>query len=287
MATKPNYGGLKNPDLSDEKRSKSELLTWVQAEMLELMEQGLDNEEIAKRLGLTRATTTLMAHNIRTILERNPSAYRTILSFSLIEYSLSETINSAPPLTPFYLEQQVLPVLKAIANIQQVSDDIRGKKDRASIRIGRISQHSPINIGMEGVSNTVEILRETLTPWRRKHAESMAKLAEQEKLAEIEFKKAEILESRVRASQGREEAKKLLAEVRRQEEETKRLALENEKLKLDLERARVQLVLDILAELGQNLSEQERITYVVRLIQPIMVLTDSNLEILSHKKINR
>jgi hypothetical protein len=196
---------------------------------------------------------------------------------NLVTFILQESITSliGQQLTPQYLTVTVLPYLNAIAEIQNAVDEIAGRETR-EIKIHSLTQNSPISVSLDGAAETVQLIKDTVVPWRRKHAETMALLMEQERQAEIESKKAEILERRAHAEKARVEAA-------RQREEAEKLKLENEKTRLDLYRAKVLLALEILTQVAPNLSETERIAYVVKLLPPLEVLTSSRVEIVSDK----
>jgi len=102
----------------------------------------------------------------------------------------------------------------------------------------------------------------------------MARLLELEKQADIENKKAEILEKRVHVENER-------VETTKKRDEAEKLKLENEKLRLDLQRAKVQLAIEVLNKIAPNLSETDRISYIVRLLPPLDLLIFSELEITS------
>jgi pyruvate formate-lyase activating enzyme-like uncharacterized protein len=100
----------------------------------------------------------------------------------------------------------------------------------------------------------------------------MARLQEQEKFVEIENLKAEVLEKRARAEKDRIEAK-----MRR--EEVERLRIENEKSRLELHRTKVQLSIDILQQVAENLSENEKIFWISELLPSLDKLISSELEV--------
>lgn len=182
-------------------------------------------------------------------------------------------------LTPVYLEKNFLPYVHAVAEVQHVIDEIRGRRP-VEVAIKAFSQRSPISVSIDGAAEALGLIRETVVPWRRKHAEEMARLLEAEKQADIENKKAEILERRARAQKERAEAEKLASESVRQREEAEKMKLENEKLRLELYRTRIELALDILSRVAPRLSENERIAYVVKLLSPLetLVLSELSLE---------
>ena len=188
------------------------------------------------------------------------------------------TAYSFRKLTPDYLEKTVYPYLKAIADIQNIFDELQGRNP-TEILIKEISQRSPISVSLDGASDAIQQIQETIIPWKREHAKTIAQLLEQEKQVDIEIKRAEILEKRAHAQKDREEAQKLAAEVSKQNMETERTRLENEKLRLELQREKIQLTLDVLAKVAPNLNETERIECVVKLLGPVDLLIFSELEI--------
>lgn len=174
-------------------------------------------------------------------------------------------------LTPDILETQVSPYLSAIAKLQNLVSTVR-KHRPYPVTIKAIRQSSPVSVSLSAAADAIQIVRDSLVPWRKRHAEKMAQLLEQEKQADIESKKAEILEKRAHAERERVEAKK-------QREEAERLKLENEKLRLELQRFRVLLAVEILAQAAPNLSEAEKIAYLLKILPPLDVLIFSELEV--------
>jgi hypothetical protein len=205
------------------------------------------------------------------------------LGRNLVEAILIEEGKSperASRLTSHFLAHTVSPYISAIAEVQRIIDEIR-KRERREVEISLISQNSPISLSLDGAAEAVGLVRDTVVPWRRKHAETMLRLLEQEKQAEIESKQAEVLEKRASATRGRAESEKLLAEAAKQHEEAEKIKLDNEKARLELYRARMQFALEVLKQVAPNLSETERIEYVVRLLPPLNTLVSSNLLIAS------
>jgi hypothetical protein len=213
-------------------------------------------------------------------LEELPSSIKSIVLPSPRKHELVELFHHK--LTPDYLVDTLGPFLAAIAEIQDIIDEIQGKEHREVV-IESIVQQSPISISLDGASQAVQVVTDTVVPWRRKHAQEMARLATLEKQAEIESKKAEILEKRARAAKDRAEAGRLAAEAAKQREEAGRMKLENEKLRVELHRAKIQLALDILAQVAPNLPETEKIAYTVRLLAPLDTIVSSELEISTGK----
>jgi transcriptional regulator with GAF, ATPase, and Fis domain len=111
---------------------------------------------------------------------------------SLAFNSLTLTGNDSEILTPNFLATKLSPYLNALSEIQNIISDVLKQKHH-EIRIRMIAQNSPISVSLDGAAEAVQAVRDTVIPWRRKHAETMAHLLEQEKIAEIELKKAEVL----------------------------------------------------------------------------------------------
>src|SRR5262249_31927807 len=132
-------------------------------------------------------------------------------------------------LTPKYLVSIVTPYLDALGELQKVIDEMLGRTP-SEIQIKVIRQQSPISVSLKGVAEAIQVVKDTVVPWRRKHAENMARLFEIEKQADIENKKAEILEKRAGAAKSRAELEKIAAEASQQRAKAERIKLENEKL---------------------------------------------------------
>jgi hypothetical protein len=196
------------------------------------------------------------------------------------QYELLDSLHRKS--TPSYLIDTLGPYLAAIGEIQNIINEIQGKEHQEVV-IESIVQQSPISVSLDGASQAVQVVTDTVVPWRRKHAQEMARLATLEKQAEIESKKAEILEKRARAAKDRAEAGRLAAEAAKQREEAERMKLENEKLRVELHRAKIQLALDILAQVAPDLPETEKIAYTVRLLAPLDTIVSSELEISTGK----
>ncbi|MEM4402635.1 MAG: HEAT repeat domain-containing protein [Candidatus Caldarchaeum sp.] len=186
-------------------------------------------------------------------------------------------LSSTIALNPRLLRDEILPLVEAIQEIQEIINEITGKKIRT--RIVSISQRSPITLNLDGAADALQVLREAIIPWRRKHAQTIALLLEQERQLEIEKKRVEILEARLRTAKERAEQDKLALEREKQKAEIERLHLENEKMKVELQRSKVELALEILNKISPHLSEVDRIAYLVKLLSPIEKLLTINTEI--------
>jgi len=138
---------------------------------------------------------------------------------------------------------------------------------------------APISINLEGAADTVELVKELIVPWRRKHAEKMAELLEQEKQAEIESKKAEILELRATNAKRQSEIDSLKSQMANIQAQAEKLRLENEKNRLELEKAKIEFAFKLLEKYAPNLPEQEKVNYLARLLPSIGVLMENDLQL--------
>src|SRR5262245_26831155 len=233
---------------------------------------------VAARL---RADRNLTPEHVRALEDLLRVAYNQLsgvkgAALPVAESKTSE-IECEGMLTPSFLLSTLGPFLQAIADIQYSIDEIQGKK-RSKVLIKAITQHSPINITLEGAAKAVELVVSLLFPFWRKHQKKLAQLQEQEKKVEIGNKKAEVTEKLAKAAKDQAEAKKVAAEAARQNAETERALLENEKVRLELTRLKIQVALEMLTQVAPSLTETDKIAYVNKLLPPLDVLVSSELE---------
>lgn len=222
-----------------------------------------------ERSGLLALAANDLQRAIGILEERGRESYSSPSRFIFRDTKTQQPLEAR--ITPSYLSQHIVPYLQAIVELQHIVDSARGKP-LTEVAIRSISQSSPITVNVDGVAEAIKLIQEMTLPWKRQHAETMDRLAEQEKQVEIQSKRAEIL-------QGRQHAEKERMEVAKLREETERLRLENEKLRLELHHAKIRLALDILNEVAPRLSETERADYLIRLLPPLDVLIVSTFEI--------
>lgn len=174
-------------------------------------------------------------------------------------------------LSPVFLRYEITPYLMAVSELQRFINEINETTSEPVV-IRRISQNSPVSVTLEGASEALKTLDEIIVPARRKHRTEMDKLEETTKQVEIETKKAEI--ARTRAATAKERA-----EVKKQQLEAERMRLENEKLRFELEKMKIETVIELIDSVAPNLSETERIGYIMKLLKPTETLLLSDLEI--------
>ncbi len=181
---------------------------------------------------------------------------------------VKDVLSSEVELTSNYLSKVIAPYIESIIGFQHLIDEIKGST-LSQVKIRSIAQNSPVSISLDGASEAIQLIKETIVPWRRKHAETMAHLLEQERLIEIESIKADVLEKRARAA--------------RERGEVGRLKLEKEQLRLEIElnQAKTQLTLEILDRLTiRDITSEEREIYVKKLLPIMDILALGRLEIM-------
>lgn len=182
-------------------------------------------------------------------------------------------------LTPTSLMGQITPYLLAVSELQKIIDSVKGQPIKP-VNIKSISQNSPVSVSLDGAADATEVVRDIVVPWRRVHGKDMAQLEKQEKAVLIEDAKASVVEKRIRTQKERVETKKIEAEIHPEKVniEIERMRLENEKLRLEIEEKRIKMALEIL-EIGPELSQEQRILFVMQLLKPLGILTTSSVQL--------
>jgi hypothetical protein len=185
------------------------------------------------------------------------------------------SLHSGETLSLLHLIDDIVPYLQAIADLQRIIDEIKAQPHEQVV-VHSITQGSAL-VSLEGAKDAIELILSVVVPWRYKHAREMAGLTEIEKRIQVEKAKAEVLASRRQLAQGtdREQAE---LELAKQRAEVAKIAIETEKLRLELHREKIQLALDVLDRINPDLTETEKIDYVVKLLKPLEVIALSELE---------
>ncbi len=183
-------------------------------------------------------------------------------------------LSSKHHLTPQFLAAELIPYVRALAEVQYVLDDI-ANREPANVIVRFISQSSPISLSIEGIVKAFEVLREVIVRRRREHVSQMMLLEEKEKQAGIELIQAETLEAKARAAREFAEREKLFAEAQVQRAQSMKLLLEidKERFAFNIESGR-----QTLAMTSPNLLESEKLGHIERLMPAIGTLTDSSIE---------
>lgn len=167
-------------------------------------------------------------------------------------------------LTPSVLIQIVLPIVTALASVQKIlfgsEPTVRG-----------ITQNTPVNISLEGAGSLYEKIATDVIPWRRKRAKQIAAVDAAQRRAELEQKRAEVLEAEAKTEKEKAEAQAAI--------ERARLARAEASLKeLELTRARFQLALDMVESMFPDAEGAEKMQMVSQLMPELARLT-ANVEI--------
>ncbi|MCU0497364.1 MAG: hypothetical protein MUF87_08445 [Anaerolineae bacterium] len=198
-------------------------------------------------------------------------------------------ITNLDDLQPYHLTTQITPYLQALIDLQKILSELKGEVP-PPVKIRSITQNSPIETLIEGVGQSLSIVFEQVIPWRKRHAQKMADLAEREKELEIARKQAELEAMRSQTHRDRDdhqtkqEAERIRLEqakidLQRQQIEVEQKQIEVEKQRFELEQDRINLAITIIDKYGANLPEAERIAHITRLLPPVTILTDTPLEI--------
>lgn len=238
---------------------------------INLSKESESDESLKQLIATLKTPENKLSNRITSDMVINPSS----VTFQLIP-------NQSQWLTPDFLAEKISPYLQAIENIQQITDEIRAV-EHTPIRITQISQHSPIGVSLEGVSDTVQLIVDYVVPWKRKHAEKMAEYARREKQYEIEKMRIEIQETNFQSIKNKQDLEKLSIEIEKMRAETEKIRIDNEKARLELASAKINLASDILTRVTPNLPENERLSHLFRMLPMIDSLVSSDIEIQMNK----
>ncbi len=181
-------------------------------------------------------------------------------------------------LTPQYLSSVVMPYLCALADLQQITDELE-KKAPCQIRILAVTEGSPVSATVVGVSGAVQIVQEMIAPWQLDHTKPVAHLVQRENKAAIDLARAEILEARARADEDAAKSRKLLAEAAERYARAETRRQEGKHQRQSLQYAQIHLALQILDRIEADLQEEESMAYLLRLLPVLETLLSSPLQI--------
>lgn len=180
-------------------------------------------------------------------------------------------------LTPEFLHGELGPFLSALDAMQRVCNEIVGN-ERSEVVIRSITQKSPLEVNLDGAADVIRLLKEDIFPWRRKHAQKLARLQTKQLEAEIRQKEAEALEIQSRSDKLGAESLVVKATAERVAQETRKMMLENDKLEFEVNAAKLQLALRVVSKLQPNLPEAQRLAFAVKLLPSLNTLTTSKID---------
>ena len=177
-------------------------------------------------------------------------------------------------ITPRFLSLILVPYIEAISSIQRVCNAVLNRPAH-NIAVRSISQFSPTDIKLVDAAEAINAVKEDIIPWRRKNAQKLAELKQQELAAEIKKKEAEALE--IERQSSREDAK-LQAEVNKMKEEADQMRLDNEKRRFELQKAKLELALEIVSKMEPDLPLAEKYAHAMQLLPSIDTIANSPIE---------
>jgi hypothetical protein len=184
--------------------------------------------------------------------------------------------SSLPPLTPTYLESEVLPYFRALDELEGAICEMIGK-GKKPITILSLRRRSPVEVSFDGAGDAIERVREDIIPWRRKHAQQMAWLAEKEKLEEIRQKEAEILEIQAKAAETEAHREEIAAKAVKAREEAEGLRIQNERERVKLAQETFDLAVHVVKTIALNASPEEISRQVVTIMPALKTFIKSDL----------
>jgi len=144
---------------------------------------------------------------------------------------------SLPPLTPRYLNNELIPFFEALNHLNQAILS-PFELEAPDLSIMSLRQLSPVEVSFKGTAReTLEVFRDELVPWRRKRAQREAELEERKQRAEAEAKEAQTDEARQRV-------------------ET--IRIENDKARFELRREKLDYAMELATRLHPNATPVER-----------------------------
>src|SRR5258708_12655706 len=191
-------------------------------------------------------------------------------------------LNGIEVLTASNLATEVIPYLQALVHLQEIIARIEGNEWKEP-NIVRITQGS-FNVDINGTEKAVEILRELIEPWRRDHARQLAELQILEKKIAVERAEADLKRSRVTA-EAEERKSKLNLEIRQLQATITQMELINEHHRVAIQKEKLELAIQIVEQVAPNLPEQEKLAYVMRILEPLDTLIYSPLQLKLSKEI--
>lgn len=185
--------------------------------------------------------------------------------------------NSQLALTPQFLLEEVLPFLAAVADIQHVIDEIKGRQPR-SITIQSITAGS-IAVVMNGVKEAIVNILKVIVPWRNSHISQLDELALAERRAEIEKKNAEALLIQAQAAKTNEERNAIAADAALRRQHAEELRLRYEKMSQAFEREKMPKYIEFIDVIEPSTVAEDQLARLAQLIGPLNTVTHGSVQI--------
>ncbi len=181
------------------------------------------------------------------------------------------------PLTPSTFQEKVLPHLNALQELQDVFDLARKRKKQRTLILRTVAYFCPVQVGFDGVGDAINAVKEDLVPWRRRHAQKLAQLEEQDRVAGTATKRAEEARIRAEAAVGKAEAKKLRAEADKAEAEAQSVRIANKKAEFELNKIYFDFAMELAEKYFPKASVAERMVHAMQMLPQIKVLSDGKM----------
>lgn len=184
----------------------------------------------------------------------------------------------------------ILPYLDSLFQIQHTLDTL-AERLPSDLRILGIYQGSVTVDVTGGIRDTAELIRDEVTPWRRRVAKELAELAVKEKEIELKQKEIELNKAKATLKQDKAqaelervqleaaaaktaaEAQKISAEAQLLQMQAAQQALSNQKIQLEL----ATIMLNLLEQKAPNLGEEKRLLFAMQMMGPIQLIATSPL----------
>lgn len=131
------------------------------------------------QLAVGSARASSIRHEISTMVEHRFQLESELAVISQEAPPLFLTITSPLELTPFSLRHEISPFLAALDGLQWEFNQARGVPRQVSIT--SISQASPVTISLKGLREAVELVLDSVIPWRRENAKLIAEAERRKK----------------------------------------------------------------------------------------------------------
>lgn len=164
-------------------------------------------------------------------------------------------------LTRFSLLRTVLPIVMALASLQQILFGTEPK-------VRSITQNSPVNVSLEGAGGLYEKVATDIIPWRRERAKEIAALEAAKRRSELEQKRAEVLEAEAKTQKERAEAAAAF-------ERARQARAEADLKEVELTKARFQLAVEMVEKMFPNSESAEKMQMISQMMPELVRLTGS------------
>lgn len=220
---------------------------------------------------------------VTVIAEENNSIRTNSEQLTLVDQNIVTTWG----FTLNYLNTVVIPYIDAFLQVQHILDEIK-EREPTDIRILGIRYGSVTIDVTAGVRETIEIVLDMIVPWRRKNQRMLAELEVSEKEIDLKKKRHEIAiakstlrletkQAEIENIKAEAEHLKLLAETRKIEAETRQQELANQKTQIEV----LHLTLETISKTAPNLTDEQRLYYAMKLVDPTRLIATSPLELVN------